>query len=285
MNGILVINKEKGPTSRDIVNKICKVLNTKKVGHTGTLDPLARGILVIYLGNCLKLVELLQNHDKEYIAKIQLGIETDTLDITGRIINKQAIPIISNEQIKEALASLTGKIKQQVPKYSAIKVNGKKLYEYARNNQSVELPIHDVEIYDIELLSPLNNNEFTIKCQVSKGTYIRSLVRDIGYKLGTLATLTELTRTKVGNFSLEDAFSLEEIEKGKYKLSTPLDILDFPQIIVDKEMEKKIKNGQVLPKFFDSEKAFILNKSKKLLAIYEQKDNNLVKPYKMFTSE
>lgn len=285
MNGVLLVKKEKGPTSRDIVNKVCKILNTKKVGHTGTLDPLATGLLVLCIGSSLKLVELLTNHDKEYIAKIRLGIETDTLDITGRIINENKVPKISDNDLQEVLNSLTGKIKQQVPKYSAIKVNGKKLYEYARNNQPVELPVREIEIYNIEIISPLKDNEFTIKCHVSKGTYIRSLVRDIGYKLNTFATLIELNRTKLGNFSLEESYSIEDIEKGNIKLLSPLDILPFPQIIVDKEMEKKIKNGQILPKFFEGEKAFILNKQGNLLAIYMKKDKELVKPYKMFISE
>ena len=285
MNGILLVKKEQGPTSRDIVNKVCKILNTKKVGHTGTLDPLATGLLVLCIGSSLKLVELLTNHDKEYIAKIRLGIETDTLDITGKITNKNKVPKISNEDLQKVLNSLTGKIKQQVPKYSAIKVNGKKLYEYARNNQQVELPIREIEVYNIEIISPLKDNEFTIKCNVSKGTYIRSLVRDIGYKLNTFATLIELNRTKLGNFSLEESYSIEDIEKGNFKLLSPLDILPFPQITVDKEMEKKIRNGQILPKFFEGEKAFILNKQGNLLAIYTTKDIELVKPYKMFISE
>lgn len=285
MNGILLVKKEKGPTSRDIVNKVCKILNTKKVGHTGTLDPLATGLLVLCIGSSLKLVELLTNHDKEYIAKIRLGIETDTLDITGKIINENKFSKISTEKLQEVLNSFVGKIKQQVPKYSAIKVNGKKLYEYARNNQPVELPIREIEIYNIEIISPLKDNEFTIKCHVSKGTYIRSLVRDIGYKLNTFATLIELNRTKLGNFSLEESYSIEDIEKGNFQLLSPLDIFPFPQIIVDKEMEKKIRNGQIISKFFKGEKAFILNEQGKLLAIYKTIDKKLVKPYKMFINE
>lgn len=285
MNGVLLVKKEKGLTSRDIVNKVCKILNTKKVGHTGTLDPLATGLLVLCIGSSLKLVELLTNHDKVYIAKIRLGIETDTLDITGKVINEKKVPKISTEELQEVLNSFVGKIKQQVPKYSAIKVNGKKLYEYARNNQPVELPVREIEVYNIEIISPLKDNEFIIKCHVSKGTYIRSLVRDIGYKLNTFATLIELNRTKLGNFSLEESYSIEDIEKGNFKLLSPLDILPFPQITVDKEMEKKIRNGQILPKFFEGEKAFILNKQGNLLAIYMKKDKELVKPYKMFISE
>ena len=285
MNGVIIIKKEKGMTSREVVNKVSKLLGTKKIGHTGTLDPMATGILVLCIGSSLKLVELLMNHDKEYIAKVRLGIETDTLDITGKITKKDEVSNIDNTKIKETLKSFLGKTKQQVPIYSAIKVKGKKLYEYARKGEKVELPIHEIEIKKIELIDNIKDNEFTIKCHVSKGTYIRSLVRDIGYKLNTYATLIELKRTKLGNFSIEKANTIEEIEKGKYKLLTPLDIFDFPKIIVNQEYEKKIKNGQVLPKFFTSEKAFIVNEKGTLLAIYKQYENNQVKPYRMFINE
>ena len=170
MNGILAIYKEKGYTSRDVVNILSKELGTKKIGHTGTLDPLATGVLVVCIGQGLKLVELLTNHDKEYIAKIKLGIETDTLDITGNIIKEENIDKYSKKEVELALKKFIGKIKQQVPKYAAIKVNGKKLYEYARNNEEVELPVRDIEIYDLKLVSDVVNNEFYIKCHVSKGT-------------------------------------------------------------------------------------------------------------------
>ena len=282
MNGILVVEKEKDMTSRDVVNKISKILNTKKIGHTGTLDPMATGVLVLCIGTSLKLVELLTNHDKEYIAKIKLGIETDTLDITGNIIKKSNPININEERIKNVLQNMIGKIKQQVPLYSSVKVNGKKLYQYARNHEEVTPPERMVEIYDLQLLDNIKNNEFTIKCHVSKGTYIRSLVRDIGYQLGTYATLTELERTRVGKFKLESSFKIKDIEEGNYQLLTPLEVLDLPKIKVDKSMEYKIKNGQVLPKFFKEEMALILNEQGTLIAIYQQKENNLVKPYRMF---
>ena len=259
MNGILVIHKEAGYTSRDVVNVVSKALGTKKVGHTGTLDPLATGVLVLCVGKCLKLVELLTNHDKEYVAKIRLGLETDTLDITGNVIKKV-----------------------DVPNYSAIKVNGKKLYEYARAGIEVKLPVRQVEIYDLDLISDIQANEFVIKCHVSKGTYIRSLVRDIGLSLGTVATMVELERIKLGNFSLEDAYSLQDVKEGNYRLLNPVDVLDLPKVIVDEKLEKKIKNGQVLKKFFDEDMAMIINHEQELIAIYQKKDEDLVKPYRMF---
>ena len=282
MNGVLAIYKEKGYTSRDVVNILSKELGTNKIGHTGTLDPMATGVLVVCVGQALKLVELLTDHDKEYIAKIRLGVETDTLDITGVVLKEDNVRQIPKEEIAEVLKKFVGKIKQEVPKYSAIKVNGKKLYEYARNGIEVELPVREVEIYDLKLISDVKNNEFYIKCHVSKGTYIRSLVRDIGYALGTCATMVELERVKLGNFELENTYTLEDIQSGMYQMTMIDDVLEIPKVTVDKELEKKIKNGQVLKKFFDSEMAMIMNQDNQLIAIYQEKDKDYVKPYRMF---
>ena len=282
MNGILVIYKEKGYTSRDVVNILGKELGTKRIGHTGTLDPMATGVLVVCVGQGLKLVELLTNHDKEYIAKIKLGIETDTLDITGNILKEENIKEYSKEEVEKVLKNFVGKVKQEVPKYAAIKVNGKKLYEYARNGEEVELPVRDIEIYNLKLVSDVKNNEFYIKCHVSKGTYIRSLVRDIGKCLGTVATMCELERTKLGNFSLEDTYTIDDIRSNMYSLLTVNEVIDLPKVVVNKDMEKKIKNGQVLENFFDSDMVIIMNEDNQLLAIYQKKDEKYVKPYRMF---
>lgn len=282
MNGILVLYKEKGYTSRDLVNIVSKDLRTKKVGHTGTLDPMATGVMVLCVGEGLKLVELLTNHDKEYIAKIKLGIETDTLDITGNVLRQDDLPSFSKNEVETVLKKFVGKIKQEVPKYSAIKVNGKKLYEYARNDISVELPVREIEIYDLKLVSDVKDNEFYIKCHVSKGTYIRSLVRDIGISLGTVATMVELERTRLGQFGLENTYTLEDIQYGEFDLISIVDALDLPRVVVDKEVEKKIRNGQVLKKFFGEEMVMILNENEELIAIYQVKDQEHVKPYRMF---
>lgn len=282
MNGILVLYKEKGYTSRDVVNIIGSELGTKKVGHTGTLDPMATGVLVVCVGQGLKLVELLTDHDKEYVAKIKLGIETDTLDITGTVLREEKLKKYTKEEVEEVLKKFVGKIKQIVPKYAAIKVNGKKLYEYARNGEDIELPVRDVEIYDLKLASDIKDNEFYIKCHVSKGTYIRSLVRDIGEALGTIATMIELERTKLGKFSLEDTYTIDDIRNCMYSMLSIEEVIDLPRIVVDNSQEKKIRNGCVLDKFFDDDMAMIMNEDSKLIAIYQQSDDNKVKPYRMF---
>mgnify|MGYP004473903753 FL=1 len=282
MNGVLLVNKEKGVTSRDVVNEISHILGTKKIGHTGTLDPMATGVLVLCIGSSLKLVESLMDHDKEYIATILLGVETDTLDITGKVQRKVVPQNITKERVVEILKKFQGKIKQEVPKYSAIKVGGKKLYEYARAGIEVSLPVHEVEISQIELMGDVVDNAFQIHVAVSKGTYIRSLVRDIGYALGTVAVMTDLVRTRVGKFLLEDAFSISDIKAGSYALLDPREVFDLPIIIVPYFLLKKIRNGCVLPSFFSCDMVFIENSVHELVAIYQQKGDGLVKPYRMF---
>ena len=198
MDGIIVVNKPSGCTSHDIVSKIRKSLKLKKVGHTGTLDPLATGVLPILLGNATKLSKYLINHDKEYVATIKLGVKTDTGDIEGSIIDEQKVPLFTEEQIIEALNSFVGKQKQMPPMYSAIKVNGKKLYEYARNGDKIEVATRDIEIYNISFLQYIDNKiKFKVSC--SKGTYIRSLCEDIAQKLNTVGTMENLERTQVRN--------------------------------------------------------------------------------------
>lgn len=282
MNGILVVDKEKGYTSRDIVNIVSKKLGTKKVGHTGTLDPIATGVLVLCIGKSLKLTELLVSNDKEYIARVRLGIETDTLDITGNIVKESKVKDTTKEDIKKVLNKFKGKINQEVPKYSAVSVNGKRLYEYARNDIYVKLPVREVEVLEIELISDIVDNEFSFRCRVSKGTYIRSLIRDIGYKLGNCATMVELRRVKQGMFDISEAYSLKDIENDNYKILNPIDVLDIPKVVVSEDMEFRVRNGQVLKKFFDGYIAMILNKNNELLAIYKDYNDGYVKPYKMF---
>ena len=282
MNGVLLINKEKGVTSRDVVNEVSHILGTKKIGHTGTLDPIATGVLVLCVGSSLKLVESLMDHDKEYIATILLGIETDTLDITGEVQRKISPKNITRERVMEVLKQFQGKIKQEVPKYSAIKVGGKKLYEYARTGIEVTLPVHEVEISQIELIGDIVENTFQIHVSVSKGTYIRSLVRDIGQALGTVAVMTDLVRTRVGNFLLQDAILVSDVRAGNYTLLDPRKVLNLPVIVVDDFLLKKIRNGCVLPSFFSFDKVFVENSNHELVAIYQQKGNGMVKPYRMF---
>ncbi|NLM63337.1 MAG: tRNA pseudouridine(55) synthase TruB, partial [Mollicutes bacterium] len=201
MDGIILINKKKGVTSRDVVNIISQKLNIKKVGHTGTLDPLATGVLVICIGKATKIVELMTNEDKEYIAEVTLGIKTDTLDITGNVIEEE-ICFKTKEEIIEALNIMKGEYEQEVPIYSAVKIKGKKLYEYARNKEKVELPKRLVNIKEINLIGDIKYVDskviFSFKCKVSKGTYIRSLIDDIAKKLNTIGVMSNLTRIKQG---------------------------------------------------------------------------------------
>ena len=285
MNGLLIVNKPKGYTSRDIVNIISKKLNTKKVGHTGTLDPIAEGVLVVPIGRALKISELLTSEKKEYIAKAILGYETDMLDITGKEI-KRNIPNVDKDKLIEVLNSFIGKYNQEVPMYSAVKVNGRKLYEYARSNIQITPPSKIVEIYSISLLEgPIYKDdtvEFTMKCEVSKGTYIRSLIRDIAYKLSTYGTMKELIRTKQGSFLLEDAFTLEDIQKDNYKLLSIKEALPNIKITkIDDKTLKQVKNGMVLDKFFEEEISLLVDKDGREIAIYKDIGNGKVKPYKM----
>ncbi len=214
MDGIIVVNKPENFTSHDIVNVIRKELNIKKVGHTGTLDPLATGVLPILICEGTKLSKYLINHDKEYIATIKLGEKTDTGDITGNVLKTEKVNEYSPMQITSVLKSFEGKQEQVPPMYSAIKVEGKKLYEYARKGQVVDVKPRLIEIYEVELLNfDKKTIKFRVKC--SKGTYIRSLCEDIAKKLGTIGTMQELQRTQVGEFKIENSIELEEIDKNK----------------------------------------------------------------------
>ena len=287
MDNIIVINKDKDYTSRDVVNVIGKIFNTKKVGHTGTLDPLATGVLIVCMNKALKVVDLITASDKEYIAKVVLGIDTDTLDITGNIINECKTDV-NVDMVKSVLNSFVGKSIQEVPKYSAVKVNGKKLYEYARNGIDIELPKREIQIFDIELISDIDivdgHQEFSFKVKVSKGTYIRSLIRDIGVKLGCFACMKELIRTKQGKFSIDKSYTLNDIKNGNYKLLNIKDVIDIEKVVVSDNMLFKIKNGMILDKFFISDKALILDNKGNEIGIYKtyNKDSNKVKPDKIF---
>ena len=211
MNGLLIINKQKGFTSHDVVNVIRKKLNTKKVGHTGTLDPNATGVLPILIGKGTKISKYLMEHDKTYIATLKLGEKTDTGDSEGQVIEEKSIPAdLKKEDINNALQNFFGKQKQVPPMYSAIKINGKKLYEYAREGKEVKIKPRNIEIYKIELLEYQNNKiKFEVEC--SKGTYIRTLCEDIAKKLGTVGYMEELQRTKVNTFKIEDSILLDDI--------------------------------------------------------------------------
>ena len=247
MDGIIVINKEKGCTSHDIVYKVKKMFNTK-VGHTGTLDPNATGVLPILLGKGTKISKYLIEHDKEYEVVLQLGVKTTTADEEGEIIEEKEVLKESLEQLKieRILKSFIGKIKQMPPKYSAIKVNGRKLYEYARKGQEVEIKPREVEIYNIEITNIQKEKkqiEFKVSC--SKGTYIRTLCEDIAEKMRTVGYMKELKRTKVGNFNIEQAITLGQLqEKENIKIITIEEMFkDKEEIILEDSKIILLLNG------------------------------------------
>ena len=267
-DGVLFVNKPKGLTSRDVVNQISKIYHTKKVGHTGTLDPMAKGLLIVCLGRYTKLVDLLTTTSKEYIAIMKLGIKTDTGDITGNILQKEETHF-STEQIKKCFDEFPKSYIQTVPIYSAVKVNGKKLYEYARMGSFVELPNREVNIYDLEILK-LENDTIEFKTTVSKGTYIRALIEDIAHSLGTIATMTELNRTKQGDYSLEESLKLESITE-ETPLKTLEDLFSYPKIEIAEEQKGLVENGGILSLNTKEEKVF-LTFQKQVIAIYEKQD-------------
>lgn len=211
MQGLILLNKPEGITSFSAVSRIKRLASEKRVGHTGTLDPMATGVLPILLGRATSLSSLMLDADKKYIAEIKLGITTDTDDITGNILSQKAVCVKDTDMLA-ALEHFTGKIKQTPPIYSAIKKDGVRLYKLAREGKTCEIPSREVEIFSLKVLSPLDeNNCFKIEAHVSKGTYIRSLARDIGEFLGTGATLSALSRTYASGFSIEDCVSLEDL--------------------------------------------------------------------------
>lgn len=269
MNGVILVDKPQGYTSRDMVNKLNHIFDMKKIGHTGTLDPLATGILVMCLGRYTKMVDMLSSYEKEYIAKIKIGIKTDTLDITGNILKKDDKKP-SKEDVLNVLSSLKGKITQEVPLYSAKKINGQKLYEYARKGKEIQRPKNEIEIYEMELLS-YENDEITFKCLVSKGTYIRSIIELICDKLKILGTMSSLARTKQGKFLLKDAYSIEDIIKGNYKLLKAQDLFSYPIYNLNEEEYKKAINGNKLSLNLNDKYVIFLYNQKEI-AIYEKKD-------------
>jgi len=245
MDGIIVINKEKDYTSHDVVAIVKKIFK-EKVGHTGTLDPNATGVLPLLIGKGTKLSKYLIDHDKIYKATLKLGIKTDTADITGKIIEEIDVGTITEEMIKNVLQSFIGQQEQYPPMYSAIKVNGKKLYEYARSGKEVEVKPRSIEIYDIKLDNfdkPNNEIVFTVEC--SKGTYIRTLCENIAEKLITIGCMEELERVQVGRFNISNAVTIDELKEKKDDISfLNTYFYSFEKILEDKE-SLKLKNDKI----------------------------------------
>lgn len=278
MNGVIVVNKSKGITSRGVVNKLVKVFGTKSIGHIGTLDPMATGVLVCLIGKYTKLGSIMVNHDKEYIATFKLNVLSDTLDSEGKVLDTDDKKI-SLEDMQGAIKHFNGlTYMQEVPIYSAVKVNGKKLYDYARSNEDVILPKKEVTIYKLELVS--FEDEVKIKCKVSKGTYIRALIRDICAYLGTYGVMTDLVRTKLGDYDISDAYSLDEISDGTYKLYSLEDIFDLDVRYINDDNHKQIYNGNIVK---DKNSNYILYKEgDKAVAFYTRINEEELKPLIMF---
>lgn len=270
INGVIIVNKPEGYTSRDVVNKLNIIFHTKKIGHTGTLDPIATGVLVVAIGSYTKLVNYLTSYDKEYIAEIKLGVKTDTSDITGKEIETDYNYNVDTDIILDVFSKFPKTYEQEVPKYSAVKIDGKKLYEYARENVDVELPKREVHIYSLELLE-FNNGIIKFKTKVSKGTYIRSLIEDICKMLNTIGTMNSLIRTKQGSFDISDAIDLFDINENTPLLNEE-DFLEVKKIFVSKEEKKKVLNGNILNKEVSDGFYNVYTKQNKL-ALYEFNNN------------
>jgi tRNA pseudouridine55 synthase len=258
-----------------MVNELNHIFDCKKIGHTGTLDPLATGILVMCGGKYTKLINRLSFLEKEYIAEIKVGVKTDTLDITGSIVEKRECTFDKDSLVK-VLKEMKGIYKQEIPAYSAKKVNGKKLYEYARANLEVPKIYNEVEIKNIELLN-IQKDIITIKLLVSKGTYIRSIIQTICDKLKIIGTMNNLIRTKQGPFSLEESYSIEDIKNGNYSFVDVEKVLKIPVYHLNDEEYSKVKNGNMF-ELKSKEKELLLKYKGNIIAIYELGDDIYYKP-------
>ena len=243
MDGFINVYKEKGQTSHDVVNKVRKIFATRKVGHTGTLDPNATGVLPIAVNNATKVIEYMEHDDKTYVAELTLGIITDTEDIWGNILEENSVNVTKDE-IEDAIKSFIGKQKQVPPMYSALKINGKKLYELAREGKVIEREAREIEIFDIEEIEVIEN-KVSFKVHCSKGTYIRTLCKDIGEKLGCGATMSALKRVQSGGFTIDTAVKLSELEedKEKYILDLEIPLRKSSVIALSEEDGRRYING------------------------------------------
>ena len=287
MEGIIVVNKPKGITSFDVIRKLKKILKTKKIGHTGTLDPLATGVMLMCVGKVTKLASDLEAKDKVYIADFDIGYATDTYDIEGKKIAENIIEV-SKENLEQSIKKFIGNIKQVPPMYSAIKIDGSKLYHLARKGIEVERPERDVTIEYIDLLD-FKDNKAKIETKVSKGCYIRSLIFDIGQDLGTYATMTALQRKQVGDYSLEDSYSLEQIEEmvlnNDFKfLKTVEEIFSYDKYSLQTEKEFILyKNGNTVKVKENLEnKKYRIYFQDEFIGLANVENNNLLKGYKYY---
>lgn len=272
-SGFLLIDKPKDWTSRDICNKIQSILKNKKVGHCGTLDPFATGLLIVAVGNATKALAFLEDFTKEYVAVLSLGKKTDSGDLTGNIIEEKDVPSFDNKKLSEVSANLIGKSMQIPPMTSAIKINGTKLYELAHKGIEVERKPREIEIFSMSMIQS-NVNEIILKTNVSKGTYIRTLGETIAEKLGTVGYLTDLRRTKINSLKVEDAISIQNVDESKL-ISTCSVLSKFiDTIIVSDELVGKIKNGVAIDANVlqsSSNQVLLIDSANNALAVYNKK--------------
>lgn len=287
MEGIILVNKPKGISSFDVIRKLKKILKTKKIGHTGTLDPLATGLMLICVGKATKLASDLEAKNKVYLADFEIGYATDTYDIEGKRIAENLIDI-SKDNLELSLKKFIGGIKQVPPMYSAIKIDGNKLYHLARKGIEIERPERDVTIEYINLLD-FKDNKAKIETKVSKGCYIRSLIYDIGLDLGTYATMTELQRINVGEYSLTNSYTLEQTEEMAQNndfsfLNSVEDVFSYEKYNLETEKELTLfKNGNTV-KIKDSleNKKYRVYYQDEFLGLASIENNNLLKGYKYY---
>ena len=303
MDGIFNIYKEKGFTSHDVVAIVRRTIHMKKVGHTGTLDPDAEGVLPVCVGKATKLSDVIMDGRKSYRAMLRLGMTTTTEDASGEVLETKEVDF-NEDKIREVVASFIGKLEQVPPMYSAVKVNGKKLYELAREGKEIERKSRTIEVYDIRIRQFLPPDRVEIDVDCSKGTYIRTLCSDIGKALGCGGHMAELLRTRTGAFSLENAIKLDELkalaeqEKVETVLLTMEEALeDFPVVKVSEKSQKFLYNGGKIQERFLTEKPAVLTEGEivvtydyenNLVGLYEikkEENNFYIKPYKMLLTE
>ncbi|HDR7751622.1 tRNA pseudouridine(55) synthase TruB [Bacillus paranthracis] len=301
MEGVVLLHKPKGMTSHDCVFKLRKILREKRIGHTGTLDPDVTGVLPICVGRATKIAQFLTSETKTYEGEVTLGFSTTTEDASGEVVETKHVDrVITRKEVEEVLAVLTGTIEQMPPMFSAVKVNGKKLYEYARAGQEVERPVRTITIHEFVLLDDREvfegeNISFRFRVTCSKGTYVRTLAVMIGEKLGFPSHMSHLVRTASGQFVLEDCISFEEIEENVQNgtvesifISIDEALSKFPKMVVDEKQAEKIKNGMFLKNELQITTPFItvFDKNDRCLAIYEHhpKHPGMLKPMKVLVN-
>lgn len=280
MEGIYLIDKPEGITSFDVVRKLRKTLKNKEIGHAGTLDPMATGLLVVLVGKATKLSNLLLEKQKTYVAEITFGFSTDTFDKTGKIVHEKSLFTLTNETLSKGIETLTMRKEQMPPLFAAIKVDGKKLYEYARNNEAVEIQSRPIDIQTFMITKPFENNCFEALLSVSKGTYIRSIAHDLGLLLEIPSHLSALRRIKSGSFRIEDSYRLDEVtEETQPSISLNDFMTTLDKVVVEDYMIPLIKNGIRLDERQTTiEGPFVaVSKTGELLALY-QKDQTNYKP-------